>query len=174
MISIVTSSVGENRKLAEQIWANLSERRVDCQLVDLVECQLPLYSSIEEAKGIPEAVIRLSGKLKESDGFLFVAPEYNGGIPPVLVNAITWVSRSGKDWREAFNGKVAALATYSGGGGAYVLSAMRNQLSYLGMNLVGRQLLTNSKRPLAEMDLDSVLDQLLSMSHSLQDPERIC
>ena len=53
------------------------------------------------------------------------------------------MSRSGEDWRDVFNGKSALIATHSGGGGAHVLMAMRHQLSYVGMNVLGRQLLTN-------------------------------
>ena len=47
----------------------------------------------------------------KAESFVFVSPEYNGGVPPALTNIIAWVSRlGGKDWRKSFNGKAAALA----------------------------------------------------------------
>jgi len=59
-----------------------------------------------------------------------------------------------------FNGKPAAVATYSGGGGQKVLVAMRLQLSHLGCNVVGRELLTNKAKPLNEEAARTVLGQV--------------
>ena len=92
--------------------------------------------------------------------FAFVAPEYNGSIPPTLSNAIAWLSVGTEDFRELFNGKGAAIATHSGGGGQKVLVAMRLQLSHLGVNVLGRELLTSSQRELNEDSARAVLGML--------------
>jgi len=159
-ISILVSSQGKNMELAKKFQEYLGEK---AEIMDLVALELPLYSSITEGN-LPGKVKDLTQKLIASKAMVFVAPEYNGLIPPVLNNAIAWVSRTGDNWRLAFNGKSAVIATHSGGGGAHVLIAMRQQLSYLGMNVIGRQILTNFGKPLNTDSMASVLDQLVKMS----------
>ena len=119
-----------------------------------------MYSEVEEEKGIPQKAKELSDSLSNSEGLIFIAPEYNGSVPPCLNNAICWISRSGKNWREAFNGKTTLIATLSGGGGHHVLMAMRQQLSFLGANVLGRQLLTNYNK---ELNVDSLNECLAQM-----------
>ncbi|BAQ64337.1 possible reductase [Geminocystis sp. NIES-3709] len=134
------------------------------QIIDLVEEELPLYTpKIQAQQGIPDKVKELAQTLLNTDGMIFVAPEYNGGIPPTLNNAIAWLSVSGDDWRRCFNGKPAMVATYSGGGGQYVLLAMRSQLSYIGMNVVGRQIITNASKPFSIDSAKEVVKQLINL-----------
>ena len=47
--------------------------------------------------------------------WVICAPEYNGSIPPILSNFIAWLSISGDDFRNLFNGQPIAIATFSGG-----------------------------------------------------------
>ncbi|MBL1210289.1 NAD(P)H-dependent oxidoreductase [Geminocystis sp. GBBB08] len=164
-ISIIVASNNKNLALAHQLNKIALEMGQTTQIIDLVEEDLPLYTPKVQAQyGIPHKVTQLAQTLINTDGMIFVAPEYNGSIPPTLNNAIAWLSVSGDDWRGCFNGKPAIVATYSGGGGQYVLLAMRSQLSYIGMNVVGRQILTNSSKPL---NLDSgkeVIKQLINLA----------
>jgi NAD(P)H-dependent FMN reductase len=82
-----------------------------------------------------------------------------------MSNAIAWISRAGgEDWRNAFNGKYAAVATHSGGGGQKVLSAMRSQLQHLGTTVLARELLTHYQKALNPDSAKAVLEQLLSLS----------
>ena len=113
----------------------------------------------------PDAAATIARKMTESRALIVVAPEYNGALPPALVNLIAWVSRSGDDnWRAAFNAKVVAIATFSGGGGGSVLNAMRAQLAFLGANVIGRQLLTNHQKPLNPESATAIVTQLLTLS----------
>ncbi len=54
---------------------------------------IPLYNGDVEQQGFPESVEEFKRKIKEADGLLIVAPEYNYSIPGVLKNAIDWASR---------------------------------------------------------------------------------
>lgn len=163
-IAIIVASNNKNLELAHQIDKIAQEMGQTTQIIDLVEQNLPLYSPKNQAElGISSKVRQLAQTLIEADGMIFVAPEYNGGIPPTLNSAIAWLSVSGDDWRGCFNGKPAVIATYSGGGGQYVLMAMRAQLSYIGMNVVGRQILTNSQKALNIDSVREVLKQLKSL-----------
>ncbi|MFL5784781.1 MAG: NADPH-dependent FMN reductase, partial [Bacteriovoracaceae bacterium] len=99
----------------------------------------------------------------ESQGIIFIAPEYNGGIPPMLTNFLAWVSRSTKNWRENLTGKPAALGTYSGGPGSNVITSLRLQLSYIGMNVVGRAMQFHSKNDFNESDIKAVVGELIKI-----------
>lgn len=160
-IAILIASQGKNKELAQKLKELANEKQAHCGVIDLCDLELPLYSPKEEEKGVPDKAKELNEELKKAKSFVLVAPEYNGGIPPSMVNALTWVSRCGKDWRESFNNKPALLATHSGGGGSSVLTLMRLQFSYVGVNILGRTLLTNYNKPLNEESAHSCLDSLL-------------
>jgi chromate reductase, NAD(P)H dehydrogenase (quinone) len=164
-ITILVASVGKNLELAAELEKVASEQGASTKIINLVELGLPLYSTIEEKNGIPDKACQLTKTMQESNAVMVVAPEYNGSVPPALNNAIAWISRStdGDDWRGAFNGKPAVIATHSGGGGAHALVSMRQQLSYLGMNVLGRQLLTNYGKPLNPDSAKAVIAQLIQL-----------
>lgn len=159
-IIILVASTGNNLKLSQTISEVANTSNFLCEIINLVELSLPLYSTAEEEKGIPSKAKELSKILKLSDAIVAIAPEYNGSLPPCLNNAICWISRTGKDWREAFNGKPTLIATHSGGGGTHVLMAMRQQFSYLGANVLGRELLTTNNKKLNLDSLNKCLKQL--------------
>lgn len=163
-ISIIVASNNKNLELAHQLNKIAIEMGQQTQIIDLIEEDLPLYTpKIQAQSGIPDKVQSLSQTLINTEGMIFVAPEYNGGIPPILTNAIAWLSVSGDDWRRCFNSKPAMIATHSGGGGQYVLLAMRSQLSYIGMNVVGRQIITNYQKSLNLDSAREVISQLVAM-----------
>ena len=162
-VLIFTSTSGNNLKLANSFKERLRERSVDAEIVNLEDLNLPLYHSNEEGlKLLPKSFLTLQDKMKTVDRMVFIAPEYNGSVPPNFNNFLAWCSVSNKDWREFFNGKKAVVATHSGGGGAHVLMHMRMQLSFIGMNVVGREILTNYKKPLNPDSGEAVITQLLS------------
>ncbi|GAB4308110.1 MAG: NAD(P)H-dependent oxidoreductase [Geminocystis sp.] len=166
-ISIIVASNNKNLELAHQLNKIAIEMGQQTQIIDLIEEDLPLYTpKIQAQSGIPDKVQLLSQTLIKTEGMIFVAPEYNGGIPPILTNAIAWLSVSGDDWRRCFNSKPAMIATHSGGGGQYVLLAMRSQLSYIGMNVVGRQIITNYQKSLNLDSAREVISQLVAMKIS--------
>ena len=83
-------------------------------------------------------------------------------MPPVVTNFIAWISRSGDlNWRESFNGKPAALSSFSGSGGIQALVALRTQLSYIGLNTIGRQVRATYKEDLNLDDVNAVSDLLI-------------
>ena len=54
---------------------------------------LPLYNEELENAHQPETVRALRASIASADGLVFCSPEYNGGVPGVLKNAIDWLSR---------------------------------------------------------------------------------
>jgi chromate reductase len=134
-------------------------------VLNLVELDLPLYSSRTEGKYNAETLLaNVLPLFNTATGFVFIAPEYNGSTPPAFNNFLAWLSRSSKDWREHLNGRTAAIATFSGGGGFNVLLAMRTQLAFIGMNVLGRQILTHFNKALDEKSLEATVKELLKLS----------
>lgn len=138
---------------------------IDCQLIDLVKMDLPLYSPKSQSElGIPQIILDTVESFKTIKSFIAVAPEYNGSLPPTLNNLLAWMSVSTKDWREAFNGKACLLATHSGSGGLHALMAMRQQFSYIGSNVLGRQIHTHYKKELNEESAKASLELLKKLA----------
>lgn len=92
---------------------------------------LPHYNEDDEANP-PESVIRLKREIAESQGLVFVTPEYNRSIPGVLKNAIDHASRPAG--QSVWAGKPAGIIGASDGvvgGTALAQQHLRNILAYL-------------------------------------------
>ena len=161
-VVILAGSNNKNLELANEFEKHFTAKSVKSTVLDLVSLNLPLYTPTEEVRGIPKAVLQYKELMDNAKGFVFVVPEYNGGVPPVVTNFIAWISRSGDlNWRESFNGKPAALSSFSGSGGIQALVALRTQLSYIGLNTIGRQVRATYKEDLNLDDVNAVSDLLI-------------
>jgi len=124
-----------NAKLAAAAAHQFAQAGVDVTRLSLADFPLPLYDGDLQAKsGIPKHVVDLKRMIGAHHGVLFVTPEYNASVPPLLKNAIDWVSRvqeSHETRGEVFRGRAFAIASASGGrsGGARALTALRVILS---------------------------------------------
>ncbi len=164
-ILIIIAGEGKNLELAKVFQSKISEANISSNILNLVELSLPLYTSRAEKEINSSDLLKNEIPLiTNASGLIFVAPEYNGGIPPVLTNFIAWVSRSTKDWRQHFNGKPGAIASFSGGGGLHLLTSLRSQLAYVGMNVLGRQIQAHMGRPVEENSIESVVKELIRIS----------
>ncbi len=162
---IISASNGENLKLAQRFLEAGKKLEVECSSLDLTSKDLPLYNPrFHQENGIPTAAISLAKELKEGSRWIICAPEYNGSIPPVLTSAIAWLSVQGDNFRDLFNGRPIGIATHSGGGGMEVLLSMRIQLSHLGAQVVGRQLLSTSQKPAEDKSINDLLSRTLQMN----------
>ncbi len=159
-ILIVVASHNKNLELAQKIYEEVGKQGLAGEIIDLTEVDLPLYTSRLKDDQANELAVSYQKRIASAKSLVVVAPEYNGSIPPTLSNFIAWISVCTKDWREAFNGKPAVIATHSGGGGVHGLMAMRQQLSYVGMNVLGRQLQTNYQKALNEESLEAVIAEV--------------
>jgi NAD(P)H-dependent FMN reductase len=119
VISVIVGSTRQGRfseRPAEWILQHLKKRTgVDARLLDLRDYPMPFFDQpvSPATPGRPpyehEVVKNWTAAIAQSDGFVFVTPEYNYGPAAVLKNAIDWVY---PEW----NRKVATLwAHYQGG-----------------------------------------------------------
>ncbi len=161
---VITASNGENLKLARRFLQIGSDLGATSQLLDLTEYDLPLFNPrTHQAEGVPSLVSTLSKEISSSSRWVICAPEYNGSIPPVLTSAIAWLSVQGDDFRSLFNGRPIAMASSSGGGGMELLLSLRIQLTHLGAQVVGRQLMSTSTKPANDESIEDLLIRLLQM-----------
>ena len=62
--------------------------------IDLAALALPIYSQVlEHSGGQPSGATALRAALSSSQGLIIGSPEYNGFMPPLLLNALTWATR---------------------------------------------------------------------------------
>jgi NAD(P)H-dependent FMN reductase len=84
-----------NRKVAE-LAADVAPDGVAVSVFEELG-ELPFYNddldSAENPYDVPAAVAALRHAAADADAALVVTPEYNGGIPAVVKNAIDWLSR---------------------------------------------------------------------------------
>jgi chromate reductase len=92
-IAGLTGSLRKNsyNKAALMAAMKLLPENTELEILDLSD--IPFFNEDVEEEGIPDSVLRLKEKLSEADALLISTPEYNYSIPPVLKNAIDWVSR---------------------------------------------------------------------------------
>jgi len=136
-----------NRALGEVAAASLEAQGASVTRVDLAAFDLPLYSAAREANDFPSDALKLKALFIAQDGLLFVSPEYNGSLTPLLKNAIDWASRptgdEGMVALTAYRGKVAAImsASISPFGGLRGLMHLRQILSTIQMLVIPEQVL---------------------------------
>jgi NAD(P)H-dependent FMN reductase len=99
------------------------QRGVVAELLDLRDYPLPFFDEPMGPAALNEnysheSVRKWAAKVKESDGFIIVSPEYNHGYPAVLKNAIDSIF---PEW----NYKPVGFVGYGNAGGARSIEQLR-------------------------------------------------
>ena len=131
VISVIVGSTRQGRfseKPAKWILHHLKKRDgVDARLLDLRDFPMPFFDqpAPPATPGRPAyrngVVQRWTAAIAQSDGFVFVTPEYNYGPAAVLKNAIDWVY---PEWKR----KAACFASYGGTGGVRSVQQLRETM----------------------------------------------
>ncbi|QKF80751.1 NADPH-dependent FMN reductase [Halarcobacter ebronensis] len=159
MVLIFVASLNENVKLAKRIEEELNSKNIETKTINLVEFNLPMFDTNKLQNGIPQKAQDLFEEMNNATGYVFVSPEYNFNVPPILVNMIAWVSRIGEDYRKTFTMKKIQLATHSGAGGQDFLNSFRNQLTKLGAVVAPREIIATYSKNVEDDSLKKVLEQ---------------
>ncbi len=124
-IAIISSSVREGRKshnVALYFQTYLRENKLaTTEILDLKAYNFPIFQGTLKTLISPaENVLEFAAKIKSSDGIIIVTPEYNGGYPASLKNAIDLLY---EEWEH----KPIAIVTVSTGpfGGSQALVALQ-------------------------------------------------
>ncbi len=135
-----------NGRLAAVAARELALAGADVTRISLADYALPLYDAdLEAQSGVPKAAVDLKRQIGSHHGVLLVTPEYNASVPPLLKNAIDWVSRvreRGEPPLQVFHTRAFAMAAASDGhfGGLRALMALRQILTLgVGATVVPQQ-----------------------------------
>ena len=158
---MITATSGTNRELADVFASTAIEKGHEAEIVDLVEMDLPMFTMVrskdpESAPDISDLILSMT----EADAWVVIAPEYNGSMPPTLNNVVAWMSMDWQNFRTMCTGKPVGLATHSGGGGAHVIMAMRQQFSFIGADVIGRACLSGRDKEANPETIDAMIDNL--------------
>ncbi|MFX4272516.1 NADPH-dependent FMN reductase [Propionibacteriaceae bacterium Y1685] len=180
-IGIILGSTRPGRK-GEHVarWVNeLAQQRSDAEfeLVDLADYELallndPTVPGAAQRQYEDEATQRWGAKIDELDGFVFVTPEYNHGVPGALKNAFDVIS---PEW----GNKAVGFVSYGADGGVRAveqwrgivanahLYAVRGQVAiYLFEEFDGEGNFTPKDRRADE--LSTVFDQVVPLAGALK------
>lgn len=103
---------------------------------DFDPSRLPFYDGDMEAAGDPDEVAEFKAAVHAADLVLLVTPEYNGGLPAVLKNAVDWGSRPPRP--QAWDGKPVAIMGATPGrlGTALAQRSLRESLAGLNAHVM--------------------------------------
>lgn len=112
-ISIISASVRTGRnshRVALYFEKYLKEHNLaETEIIDLMEYNFPIFEERLQFQASPlPKTLEFAKKIKESEGIIIVTPEYNGGYPASLKNAIDLLLA---EWRH----KPVGIATVSAG-----------------------------------------------------------
>lgn len=124
-----------NKKLARSAAQAALAAHAQATWIDLADYPLPLYDGDIEARGFPATLVSLRALFARHDALIVASPEYNGFFPPVLKNALDWLSRPalGQERHAVFAGRPVLLMSAVGGrsGGPAGLHQLRRQFEHL-------------------------------------------
>ena len=123
-IAIISASVRTGRKShrVSLYFENflVQQNLASAEILDLHVCQFPVFT--ERLQHLPSPspdVLEFAEKIRKADGVIIVTPEYNGGYPASIKNAIDLLY---EEWHH----KPIAIATVSDGifGGSQVIMSL--------------------------------------------------
>jgi len=131
-IPVILGSIRRSRESAKVAgfavnWLRRLEG-VCTELVDLKELNLPMMEErLRFLDDAPPSVVLFSSKIREADSILIVTPEYSGGYPGVLKNALDYL-------KEEYRHKPVGIVTVSAveTGGILCLVSLRQIILQLG------------------------------------------
>lgn len=163
-----------NQQLVMQAAGIARQQGATVTVINLRDYPMPFYNADQEAAiGMPTAAKKFRSLLLSHDAFIIATPEYNGGMPGELKNAIDWASRdfNGGFSALAFQKKKAALMSASPGkgGGKRALEELQKVIRCLGGVIVAKKVsigeankyFANRELPM-NPDLNEEIKELLS------------
>ena len=139
-------SGSHNARLAAAAAYQFAQAGAEVTRISLSDFPLPIFDGdLQTKSGVPKHAINLKRMMAAHHGVLVVTPEYNSSVPPLVKNAIDWVSRV-QDTQETryqvFRGRPFAIAAASESrlGGTRCLAALRLILSACEATVIPNQL----------------------------------
>lgn len=124
-----------NRLLQHHVGQQLHAAGVEVTAIDLGDFPMPIFNEDLEAHDTPKAAAELAALFTSHDIIFIASPEYNGGVSPLMVNTIAWLSRQRPS---PFRHAVFGIGGVSSGkyGTIWALSHLRESLTKIGALVV--------------------------------------
>lgn len=124
-----------NEILRQHMSLKLRDAGVEVTDLSLADFDMPIFNEDLEPDHVPESAGRLAEAFRSHDIVLIITPEYNGGLPPLMVNTIAWLSRQKPS---PFRHAVFGIGGVSSGkyGTIWAQSHLRDSLSKIGTLVV--------------------------------------
>ena len=170
-----------NAKLAATAAVEFAKAGADVTRISLADFPLPIYDGdLQSKSGVPKHAVNLKRMMSAHQGVLIVTPEYNSSVPPLVKNAIDWVTRvqdAHETRSQVFRDRAFAIAAASESrlGGTRALAALRLILSACQATVIPSQLalsfaseayddMDRLKRPADAEALNALVRQLIDFS----------
>ena len=108
----------------------------DHVLIRLTDLSFPIYSTQEEALGIPAHAIALKKLIDDHSLLVISVPEHNGSYTAYFKNILDWLSRIDKEHRVLTGKKVILFSVSPGEGGDGSLRHTSDVLVRMGASVV--------------------------------------
>ncbi|MFM6974090.1 MAG: NADPH-dependent FMN reductase [Agromyces sp.] len=178
LIGIIIGSTRPGRVghlVGNWVFEHATHEGLSFQLLDLRDFNLPnLDESVPGGSGRyeHEHTKAWAAAIAPLDGFIFVTPEYNHGVPGHLKNALDFL---GPEWRN----KAAGIVSYGSVGGARAAEQLRLVLTELQVANVRQQVMVNRITEFTKegeftpddrhlKELDTLLGQLAAWAGALK------
>lgn len=119
VISASTRAQSESLKVATFIEGSLKKLNQEVNIIDLYALQLPLFDDTWSGEWL-ERWQNIDSLLRDSDGLVFVLPEWNGTAGAGIINLLLYI-----DKHQIAHKPAMLVGVSSGRGGAYPLLDMR-------------------------------------------------
>ena len=165
-ILIVSATLNNNYSLSKALSDILKELDLESTIISLENYKLPVYTDKvfdTEKDTYKKTIESLTQHFINHKGLIICGPEYNGSTPPIINNAIAWISTSTDYWRDAFKDKIALIGTSSGGPGNKFITTMKIQLEHLGCVVMPRSISVNKSNPLNPESVNKILNQFTKL-----------
>ena len=124
-----------NQMLQRHMDGQLAAAGVAVTSISLADYPMPIFNEDLEAEHTPDAAVKLAELFRSHDIVFWASPEYNGGLTPLTVNTLAWLSRQKPS---PFRHAVFGIGGVSTGkyGTIWGLSHLRESLTKIGTLVV--------------------------------------
>ncbi len=165
---IISSTKNTNLDLSSKIKNYIeTQSPIQTNVISLEDFELPLYTPSLEKKfknenSFPEEISKIKDLICSSSALIWCSPEYNGGISPIVTNAIAWISRATENWKDGFQDKHSLICSSSGGNGKNFVKGFSIQLDYLGSIVFDRYIIKTNAKDIDKDEFYSIIDSFCS------------